>query len=87
VSQTTTIGQSVGLSPAALYKSQPFQTYFEVPVAGGVLIAARWGRPSRPGATAGSHALNETEACVAAQEPARWLSRGSEPRSRGNARA
>ncbi|MCW3046608.1 MAG: alpha/beta hydrolase [Solirubrobacterales bacterium] len=38
-------------SPAALWMSEPFQTYFEVPVAGGALSVARAGAPPEAGRT------------------------------------
>jgi lipase len=44
VRQTTT-GQGGRDAPRALPKSEPFQTYFEVPVAGGTLTVARAGPP------------------------------------------
>jgi pimeloyl-ACP methyl ester carboxylesterase len=38
-------------SPEALHKSEPFQTYFDVPVAGGALTVARAGSPPEAGGT------------------------------------
>jgi lipase len=38
-------------SPGPLHKSEPFQTYFEVPVAGGALTVARAGPPPEAGRT------------------------------------
>jgi lipase len=48
VPRTTTGGRH---SPAALDKSEPFHTYFDVPVAGGALTVARAGPPPDPGQT------------------------------------
>jgi lipase len=47
----TTAGHDRRRSPAALEKSEPFQTYFDVPVAGGALSVARAGPPPEPGQT------------------------------------
>jgi lipase len=38
-------------SPEALHKSEPFQTYFDVPVAGGAMTVARAGSPPEAGGT------------------------------------
>jgi lipase len=48
VHQTTT-GDGGRDAPRALTKSEPFQTYFDVPVAGGALTVARAGSPPQPG--------------------------------------
>jgi pimeloyl-ACP methyl ester carboxylesterase len=48
VHQTTT-GDGGRDSPRALTKSEPFHTYFDVPVAGGALNVARAGSPPQPG--------------------------------------
>jgi pimeloyl-ACP methyl ester carboxylesterase len=50
VRQTTT-GHSGRDAPGALQKSEPFQTYFDVPVAGGALTVARAGPPPEAGCT------------------------------------
>src|SRR5258707_8805961 len=51
VSPQTTTGHSGLHSAEALQKSEPFQTYFHVPVAGGTLNVARSGPPPEPGRT------------------------------------
>jgi lipase len=47
----TTAGHDGRHTPAALPKSEPFQTYFDVPVAGGALTVARAGPPPEAGQT------------------------------------
>jgi pimeloyl-ACP methyl ester carboxylesterase len=47
----TTAGPDARHSAAALQKSEPFQTYFDVPVAGGALTVARSGPPPEAGQT------------------------------------
>jgi lipase len=47
----TTAGPDRRHSPAPLRKSEPFQTYFDVPVAGGALTVARAGSPPQAGQT------------------------------------
>jgi pimeloyl-ACP methyl ester carboxylesterase len=47
----TTTGDCDRHSAGALHKSEPFQTYFDVPVAGGALTVARAGPPPEAGQT------------------------------------
>jgi lipase len=49
--QQTTTPDGGRHSPGALHKSEPFQTYFEVPVAGGALTVAGAGPPPEAGRT------------------------------------
>jgi lipase len=71
VTQTTTFDGGRH-SPGARPKSEPFQTYFEVPVAGGALTVARAGPPPEAGRTVvlglhgitGSHMIFRTLARV-----------------------
>ena len=66
-------------SQAALHKSEPFQTYFDVPVAGGALTVARAGPPPEAGRTAvlGLHGMTGTH--MVYRTVARELCRGARP--------
>jgi pimeloyl-ACP methyl ester carboxylesterase len=74
----TTIGHSGLHAPPALHLSEPFQAYFDVPVAGGALTVARAGAPPEAGrpvvlglhGMTGSHMIYRTlarELCGAEQ--------------------
>ncbi len=66
-------------SPEALLWSEPFQTYFKVPVAGGALTVARAGPPPEPGRTVvlGLHGMTGTH--MAYRTLARELSNNPRP--------
>jgi lipase len=66
-------------SQAAPDKSEPFQTYFDVPVAGGALTVARAGRPPEAGRTVvlGLHGMTGTHMIY--RTVARELCRGARP--------
>jgi lipase len=66
-------------SQAALHKSEPFQTYFDVPVAGGALTVARAGPPPEAGRTIvlGLHGMTGTHMIY--RTVARELGRSARP--------
>jgi lipase len=66
-------------SPGALHKSEPFQTYFDVPVAGGALTVARAGPPPEAGRTVvlGLHGMTGTH--MVYRTVARELCRDARP--------
>jgi lipase len=84
-------GHSVGLSTGARRKSEPFQTCFEVPVAGGALTVALAGASPEPGGTVvvllhgmtGTHMVYRTLARELSGDPSRLCLLAPDLRGRG----
>jgi lipase len=75
----TTTGHAGGRSPGAGHKSEPFQTYLDVPVAGGTLTVARAGPPPEAGQTVVLVIHGMTSSHMAYRTVARELCSDPEP--------
>jgi lipase len=74
-----TTGHAGGRSPGAAHKSEPFQTYHDVPVAGGTLTVARAGPPPEAGQTVVLVINGLTSSLMAYRTVARELCSDPEP--------